>query len=134
VILLLTYLLVAVAIQAFAGFEETGLGPANEEDSDDVLTVVGEPVFGAVMASVLLLTVAISAASSTQTTILPTARGTLAMTVYGAIPERFAHIHPRGCCRSSVASAWLLPSSSARGTCSIRSTASRPSARSAGSL
>jgi amino acid transporter len=95
VILLLTYLLVAVAIQAFAGFEETGLGLANEENSDDVLTVVGEPVFGAVMASVLLLTVAVSAASSTQTTILPTARGTLAMAVYGAIPQRFAHVHPR---------------------------------------
>jgi amino acid transporter len=95
VILLFTYLLVAVSIQAFAGFEEAGIGLANEENSDDVLTVVGEPVFGAVMASVLLLTVAISAASSTQTTILPTARGALAMAVYGAIPERFAHIHPR---------------------------------------
>jgi amino acid transporter len=96
VILLLTYLLVAVAIQAFAGFEETGIGLANEENSDDVLTIVGEPVLGAVMTSVLLLlTVAVSAASSTQTTILPTARGALAMAVYGAIPKRFAHIHPR---------------------------------------
>jgi amino acid transporter len=95
VILLLTYLLVAVAIQAFAGFEETGIGLANEENSDDVLTIVGEPVLGAVMTSVLLLTVAVSAAWSTQTTILPTARGALAMAVYGAIPKRFAHIHPR---------------------------------------
>jgi amino acid transporter len=95
VILLLTYLLVAVAIQAFAGFEETGIGLANEENSDDVLTIVGEPVLGAVMTSVLLLTVAVSAASSTQTTILPTARGALAMAVYGAIPKRFGHIHPR---------------------------------------
>jgi amino acid transporter len=96
VILLITYLLVAVAIQAFAGFEETGIGLANEENSDDVLTIVGEPVLGAVMTSVLLLlTVAVSAASSTQTTILPTARGALAMAVYGAIPRRFAHIHPR---------------------------------------
>ena len=95
VILLLTYLLVAVAVQAFAGFEETGIGLANEENSDDVLTVVGEPVLGAVMASVLLLTVAVSAAASTQTTILPTARGTLAMAVYGAIPRRFAQVHPR---------------------------------------
>jgi amino acid transporter len=41
VILLFTYLLVAVAIQAFAGFEETGIGLANEENSDDVLTVGG---------------------------------------------------------------------------------------------
>jgi amino acid transporter len=59
-----------------------------------VLTIVGEPVLGAVMTSVVLLTVAVSAASSTQTTILPTARGALAMAVYGAIPKRFAHMHP----------------------------------------
>ena len=94
-ILLFTYLLVAISIQSFAGFEEVGIGLANEENSDDVLTIVGEPVLGAVMSSVLLLTVAVSAASSTQTTILPTARGTLAMAVYGAIPRRFAHVHPR---------------------------------------
>jgi amino acid transporter len=48
------------------------------------------------MASALLLTVAISAASSTQTTILPTARARwLAMAVYGAIPKQFARVHPR---------------------------------------
>ncbi len=60
-----------------------------------MLTVVGAPVLGVVMTFVLLLTVAVSAASSTQTTILPTARGALAMAVYGAIPERFANVHPR---------------------------------------
>ena len=37
-----------------------------------------------------MLTVAVSAASSTQTTILPTARGALAMAVYGAIPGALA--------------------------------------------
>jgi amino acid transporter len=37
----------------------------------------------------------ISAISSTQTTILPTARGTLAMGVYGALPKRFGSVHPR---------------------------------------
>ena len=48
-----------------------------------------------VLTSVLLLTVAVSAASSTQTTILPTARGALAMAVYQAIPARFGTVHPR---------------------------------------
>ena len=95
VILLVTYLLVAVAIQAYSGFGDTGIGLANEENADDVLTVLGEPVLGGVMASVLLLTVAVSALASTQTTILPTARGMLAMAVYGAIPPRFAQVHPR---------------------------------------
>jgi amino acid transporter len=95
VILLATYVAVAVAAQAYAGFAVEGIGLGNEENIDDVLTVLGEPVMGGIMASALLLTVAISAASSTQTTILPTARGTLAMAVYGAIPKQFARVHPR---------------------------------------
>ena len=95
VILVITYVLVAVAIQAFAGFGDTGIGLANEENADDVLTIVGGPVLGVVMTFVLLLTVAVSAAASTQTTILPTARGARAMAVYGAIPARFAQVHPR---------------------------------------
>ena len=60
-----------------------------------MLTVLGEPVAGSIAASLLLLTVSISALSSTQTTILPTARGTLSMAVYEAIPKRFANVHPR---------------------------------------
>jgi amino acid transporter len=36
-----------------------------------------------------------SAAASTQTTILPTARTTLSMAVYKAIPPAFAKMHPR---------------------------------------
>ena len=95
VILLVTYVLVAYAIGAFAGFAEEGIGLGNEENADDVLTIVGEPVLGGILTSVLILTVAVSAASSTQTTILPTARGTLAMAVYRAIPSRFAQVHPR---------------------------------------
>jgi amino acid transporter len=44
---------------------------------------------------VLVVAVMISAISSTQTTILPTARGTLAMAAYKALPKRFATVHPR---------------------------------------
>ncbi|WP_432571266.1 APC family permease [Kineococcus sp. SYSU DK005] len=95
VILLVTYVLVAVAVQAYAGFGDTGIGLRNEENADDVLSVLGDPVGGAVASSLLLLTVAVSAASSTQTTILPTARGTLSMAVYGALPQRFARVHPK---------------------------------------
>lgn len=95
VILLLTYVMVAVAVQAYGGFGDTGLGLTNEENIDDVLSVMGQPVMGAFMASALLLTIAISAGSSTQTTILPTARGTLAMAVYGALPKKFATVHPK---------------------------------------
>ena len=94
-ILVCTYVLVAYAIQSFAGFGYVGIGLNNANNTDDVLTVLGEPVAGQIAASALLLTVSISALSSTQTTILPTARGTLSMAVYEAIPKRFANVHPR---------------------------------------
>ncbi|CAN5533070.1 APC family permease [soil metagenome] len=94
-ILVCTYVLVAYAVQSFAGFGETGIGLNNPDNVDDVLTILGEPVAGTIAASLLLLTVSISGLSSTQTTILPTARGTLSMAVYEAIPKRFASVHPR---------------------------------------
>jgi amino acid transporter len=94
-ILVCTYVLVAFAVQSFAGFGYVGIGLNNAMNNHDVLTVLGEPVAGSLVASLLLLTVSVSALSSTQTTILPTARGTLSMAVYEAIPKRFASVHPR---------------------------------------
>jgi amino acid transporter len=94
-ILVVTYVLVAYAVQSFAGFGEEGIGLNNPENADDALTILGEPVGGALVASLLLLTVSVSGLSSTQTTILPTARGTLSMAVYEAIPKRFSYVHPR---------------------------------------
>jgi amino acid transporter len=94
-ILVLTYVLVGYAVQSFAGFGDTGIGLNNPDNVDDVLTILGDPVAGSIAASLLLLTVSISALSSTQTTILPTARGTLSMAVYEAIPKRFASVHPK---------------------------------------
>ncbi|SIR80315.1 APC family permease [Williamsia sterculiae] len=94
-ILVCTYVLVAYAVQSFAGFGDTGLGLNNPDNADDAFTILGEPVAGPVLASLLLLTVSVSALSSTQSTILPTARGTLSMAVYEAIPRRFASVHPK---------------------------------------
>ena len=42
---------------------------------------------------IVLLAVLVSAVASTQTTILPAARGTLAMGVYRALPTEFATMH-----------------------------------------
>lgn len=94
-ILLAVYLLVAVAVQSYAGLGATGIGLNNPANAEDVLTVLGAPLGGPVVTTVLLLTVAVSAAASTQTTILPTARGALSMAVYGAVPARFGRTHPR---------------------------------------
>ncbi|GJF08640.1 amino acid transporter [Mycolicibacterium cyprinidarum] len=95
VILLCTYVLVAYAVQSFSGFGDVGIGLNNAMNTDDVLTVLGKPVAGTLAASLLLLTVSVSALSSTQTTILPTARGTLSMAIYEALPSRFGYVHPR---------------------------------------
>jgi amino acid transporter len=47
-----------------------------------------------------------SAAACTQTTILPTARGTLSMAAYRALPSSFARIHPRYL-TPSVSTVWM---------------------------
>ena len=50
---------------------------------------------GHIFAKLLVFMVLTSAAASTQTTILPTARTSLSMAAYRAIPGAFAKIHPR---------------------------------------
>jgi amino acid transporter len=100
VLLLVIYALVSVAAQAFAGVGDSGIGLGNEDNSSDVLSVLGNSIFGTsgfgtFMSKLLVLMVLSSAAASTQTTILPTARTTLSMAVYKSIPRTFAKIHPR---------------------------------------
>src|SRR5215813_11519950 len=100
VILLCTYALVIFSMQSFAGIKTTGNGLGNLVNAGDVLSVQGNLVFGtspfgSFLSHLLLLMVLSSAAASTQTTILPTARTTLSMAVYKAIPSAFAKIHPR---------------------------------------
>ena len=70
------------------------MGLGNEGNADDVFFALKDALFGP-WAWLLVVAVMISAISSTQTTILPTARGTLAMAVYKALPKRFATVHPR---------------------------------------
>ncbi len=100
VILLVTYALVILSMQSFAGIKTTGNGLGNLDNAGDVLSVQGNAIFGSggvgtVFYHLLLLMVLSSAAASTQTTILPTARTTLSMAAYKAIPPRFAKMHRR---------------------------------------
>jgi amino acid transporter len=100
ILLLAIYAIVAVAAQAFAGVGGKGIGLGNPDNAGDVLSVLGGSIFGTsgfgtVMVKLLLLMVLSSAAASTQTTILPTARTTLSMAAFKAIPTTFAKIHPR---------------------------------------
>ena len=92
--ILLTYLLVAVATQMFAGLGETGIGLSNPETSDNVFGTLAIPVLGQPLDLALYLAVLASAAASLITTILPTTRTLLAMGAYKALPAAFAKLHP----------------------------------------
>ena len=100
VILLVTYVIVILAAQSFSGIGTKGIGLENPNHEFDVLSVLGGSVFGstgfgAVLSRLLFLMILSSAAASTQTTILPTARTTLSMAAYKALPASFAKISPR---------------------------------------
>ena len=97
-LLLATYALVSVATIAFAGVGDQGVGLGNADNAADVFAAVGEDLFGSsVLGKIGLMLLAASiltsASASTQTTILPTARTTLSMGVYKALPDSFAKIH-----------------------------------------
>jgi amino acid transporter len=99
-ILLVTYALVIFSMQSYAGIGTTGLGLGNVNHAGDVLSIQGSSVFGTgtlgnVLSHLLILMVLSSAAASTQTTILPTARTTLSMATYKALPPSFAKMHRR---------------------------------------
>src|SRR6202034_1055085 len=90
ILLVLIYVIVATAAQADAG---TGFLIKNQTD---VLSGLGQRVFGSgVLQKLLLFSVLTSASASTQTTILPTARTTISMASWGALPKAFARVHPR---------------------------------------
>ena len=93
VMLLVTYAIVIFAVQAFAGIGTTGIGLANPEPRSSTRcpcsarAIFGGGGFGTFLSRLLILMVLSSAAASTQTTILPTARTTLSMAAYKAIPH-----------------------------------------------
>jgi amino acid transporter len=93
--ILLTYLLVAVATQMYAGVGTEGLGLGNETISDNVFGALAEPVLGSPLDLFLFLAVIASSAASLITTFLPSSRTMLAMGTYRAFPPRFATVHPR---------------------------------------
>jgi amino acid transporter len=91
VLLLGIYVFFTMAMIAYAGTGRSGLG--SPKNADDIFTVIAEPLLGSWGALILIGVVLISAAASLQTTIMPTARGTLAMAVYKALPNKFGHVN-----------------------------------------
>jgi len=95
-----TYVIVSVAAQAYAGPDFL------VDNSDDVLSALGDPVLGSPLDKLLIIAVLTSASASTQTTILPTTRTVLSMAYHGAAPRRFARIHPQHL-TPSTATIWM---------------------------
>jgi amino acid transporter len=91
VILLVTYLSVAVAVVAFAGLDRV----AEFEDDDAILSTLATDVLGTPWDQLIVLAVLTSALASTQTTILPASRTTLSMARAGAMPDELGRVHPR---------------------------------------
>jgi amino acid transporter len=111
VLLVTIYTVLTVATVAFAGVGPEGIGLGNEANAEDVFAalgsaVFGDDLFGRAFEALLVLSVLTSAAACTQTTILPTARGTLSMAAYRALPTSFARIHPRYL-TPSVSTIWM---------------------------
>lgn len=100
VLLLVIYALVSIAAIAFAGVGTKGIGLGAQGNADDAFSAIGPALFGnsflghAAMA-LLSFSILTSASASTQTTIMPTARTSLSMAVYKALPSHFARIHRR---------------------------------------
>lgn len=89
-ILLLTYLSMAIAVVAFAG---TAWLSDNAEEEEAVFALLSTQVMGG-FDWVVYLAVATSAVASTQTTIIPASRTALSMARREALPKTFAHISP----------------------------------------
>ncbi len=92
--ILLTYLLVAIAVQMYAGVGTEGLGLANEAIADNVFGALAGPILGSPWDLLLFLAVLASSAASLITTFLPASRTMLGMAAYRALPSRFARVHP----------------------------------------
>jgi amino acid transporter len=88
-ILVGTYVIVTIAAQALHGAEYLA-----EQGEGDVLAALSREVLGSPLAELMIIAVLTSAAASTQTTILPTARTALSMGSKGALPEFWAKVHP----------------------------------------
>ncbi len=93
-VLVAIYVSVALLVMMYASVGTEGMGLGNTENQNDVFLALKDVALGP-WGWLIVLSVLASVLSSTQTTILPTARGTLSMGVHGALPRRFGQVHPR---------------------------------------
>ncbi|MCY0932141.1 APC family permease [Streptomyces sp. H27-H1] len=107
VVLLATYVSVAVAVVAYAGTEYLA---AHADDNEAVFASLAREVLGG-WDWIVLLAVATSALASTQTTIIPASRTALSMARRHALPPRFGRVHSRY--RTPAVSTWWVAGAAA---------------------
>ncbi|MCU1435894.1 MAG: amino acid transporter [Pseudarthrobacter sp.] len=93
-VLVAIYVSVALLVMMYATVGTEGIGLGNEANQSDVFLAMKDVVLGP-WGWLIIVAVLASVLSSTQTTILPTARGTLSMGVHGALPPKFGEVHKR---------------------------------------
>ncbi|GAA1270268.1 APC family permease [Arthrobacter pascens] len=93
-VLVAIYVSVALLVMMYATVGSEGIGLGNSENQNDVFLAMKDVVLGP-WGWLIVVAVLASVLSSTQTTILPTARGTLSMGVHGALPPKFGEVHAR---------------------------------------
>ncbi|WP_426996661.1 APC family permease [Pseudarthrobacter sp. N5] len=93
-VLVAIYVSVALLVMMYATVGKDGIGLGNKANQADVFLAMKDVVLGP-WGWLIVVAVLASVLSSTQTTILPTARGTLSMGVHGALPARFGEVHKR---------------------------------------
>lgn len=93
-VLVAIYVSMALLVMMYATVGSEGIGLGNSENQSDVFLAMKDVVLGP-WGWLIVVAVLASVLSSTQTTILPTARGTLSMGVHGALPPKFGAVHAR---------------------------------------
>lgn len=94
VVTIILYVLTAVAVMAWAGIGETGLGAGNPDNQESIFAVLSYPVMGP-FAILIYISVLASSFASLQSTLVSPARTILAMSYYKALPPQLAKISPR---------------------------------------
>ncbi|HEX4719475.1 MAG TPA: APC family permease [Thermoleophilaceae bacterium] len=89
------YVIVVVALQAFAGIGTKGIGLGSDAVAGDVLSPIGSAAIGSWFGTAMEFVVMLSAGAALIAALLPTARSLLSMGAYRAAPSVFAKVDER---------------------------------------
>jgi amino acid transporter len=89
------YVVVVVALQAYAGIGGKGIGLGSDAVAGDVLSPIGSAAIGSWFGTAMEFVVMLSAGAALIAALLPLARSLLSMGAYRAVPEVFARVDER---------------------------------------